>query len=409
VATVSIAALCAVAAGFVGWLTPGAKQSAGLAPQAATAASPSAEQGDDSLVFTTALLNGLTDPYLLLDSKRRVIFANSAAEALFGRSITSDDVALHLRQPAALAAIDAVHLEGGERSTEIHVPGPVVRTFLLRASRLLDPRLPSPTRLLQRSRFTTAISLHDITHIRQAEQMRADFVANVSHELRTPLASLVGFIETLQGAASKDEAARMRFLGIMQREAARMTRLIEDLLSLSRIELDEYTPPKDLVDLAGVLKGTKESIQPRAESKSATVTLNIAEGLPRILGDRDQLIEVFQNLVENAIKYGRTGGSVEIAARVAESAPQIVGPAVIVAVKDNGPGIASEHIPRLTERFYRVDSARSRELGGTGLGLAIVKHIVNRHRGNLTIASKEGVGSTFSVSFPIPRTSASPS
>ncbi len=382
-----------------GWLNTASRPTM----PAAVTTTITTDTGDESPVFSTALLNGLTDPFLLLDSKRRIIFANSAAESFLGRPVTGDDIALHLRQPAALAAIDVLDAGGPEQSTEINVPGAVVRTYLLRATRLLDPRMPAPPRILTRNRLTTAIALHDITHIRHAEQMRADFVANVSHELRTPLASLVGFIETLQGPASKDEAARTRFLGIMQREAARMTRLIGDLLSLSRIELDEYTPPSTPIDLAAVLRGVKETIQPRAVGRQATVTLKIEEGLPKILGDRDQLIEVFQNLIDNAVKYGRPGGTVEVSARPAESAPQIVGPAVIVAVKDDGPGIAQEHIPRLTERFYRVDSARSRELGGTGLGLAIVKHIVNRHRGALSVTSKEGVGSTFSVIFPIPK------
>ena len=395
----TIATVVGIAAIATGWN--------GSAPKAAgptqAAINPDADAQDDSPVFSSALLNGLTDPFLLLDSKRRVIFCNSAADALFGKSIAGEDVALYLRQPAALAAIETIPTEGGERDTEITMPGPVVRTFLFRATRLLDPRMPAPPRILARNRYTTAISLHDITHIRHAEQMRADFVANVSHELRTPLASLVGFIETLQGPASKDDAARNRFLGIMQREAARMTRLIEDLLSLSRIELDEYTPPSSTVDIAGVLRGLGESMQPRAEKRSARIELDIAEGLPPIMADRDQLIEVFQNLLDNALKYGGTGGTVTVSARKVDSIPQIVGPAIVVSVRDEGPGIASEHIPRLTERFYRVDSARSRELGGTGLGLAIVKHIVNRHRGTLTVASKEGAGSTFSVSFPIPR------
>jgi two-component system phosphate regulon sensor histidine kinase PhoR len=399
--TEAVAVVIGIAAIATGWYASTPK-----ATPAQTAINPDADAQDDSLVFSTALLNGLTDPFLLVDSKRRVIFCNSAANTLFGKNITGDDISLYLRQPAALTAMETIQSEGEERDTEITMPGPVVRTFLFRATRLLDPRMPAPPRILARNRYTTAISLHDITHIRHAEQMRADFVANVSHELRTPLASLVGFIETLQGPASKDDAARSRFLGIMQRESARMTRLIEDLLSLSRIELDEYTPPSALVDVAGVLRGLGESMQPRAEKRKAAIELDIAENIPPIMADRDQLIEVFQNLVDNALKYGGDGGTVTVSARRVDSVSQIVGPAVVVSVTDEGPGIPAEHIPRLTERFYRVDSARSRELGGTGLGLAIVKHIVNRHRGTLTVASKEGAGSTFSVSFPVPRATA---
>ena len=397
----AVAIVCSIAAIAVGWTASGSKP----LPAAANP-SPAGDTVDESMVFSTALLNGLPDPFLLLDSRRRVIFANSAAESLFNRGLIGEDIALFLRQPGALAAIDAIQAEGEEQSTEINMPGSVVRTFLFRATRLLDPRMPPPPRILTRNRYAIAISLHDITHIRHAEQMRADFVANVSHELRTPLGSLVGFIETLQGPASEDEAARTRFLGIMQREAARMSRLIQDLLSLSRIELDEYTPPSDLIDVGAVLKGVKEAMQPRAEQRSATIKMTIADDLPKVAGDRDQLIEIFQNLVDNAIKYGGTNGTVEISARQVNSVPQIVGPAIVVSVRDEGPGIPQEHIPRLTERFYRVDSARSRELGGTGLGLAIVKHIVNRHRGILTVTSKEGAGSTFTVSFPIPRPAA---
>jgi two-component system phosphate regulon sensor histidine kinase PhoR len=240
-----------------------------------------------------------------------------------------------------------------------------------------------------------ALLLHDVTSIRRSEQMRADFVANASHELRTPLAAVSGFIDTLRGHARDDEAARERFLAIMSTEAARMRRLIDDLLSLTRIELNEHVRPVTRVQLDGIVREAAQALEPLAAGDGITVrVVSAPEGLAPITGDRDELVQLFQNLIHNAIKYGRAHG--EVVVTLGRSEPG----QVFVAVRDDGEGIPQTAIPRLTERFYRVDVKRSREKGGTGLGLAIVKHIVSRHHGRLAIESRPGEGSVFTVFLP---------
>jgi two-component system phosphate regulon sensor histidine kinase PhoR len=235
--------------------------------------------------------------------------------------------------------------------------------------------------------------------------MRRDFVANVSHELRTPLATLSGFIETLQGPAKDDAPARDRFLGIMAQQAARMTRIVTDLLSLSKIEESELTPPSGRVDVARIVQSTIDALAPQAKAKKAEIDAVLAADLPPAIGESDQLAQVFQNLIDNAIKYGRVAGRVRVSVTRADQLPAGFAPRhnayVVFKVRDDGEGIAREHLPRLTERFYRVDAGRSRDMGGTGLGLAIVKHIVNRHRGTLDIDSEQGKGSEFAVYLPV--------
>jgi two-component system phosphate regulon sensor histidine kinase PhoR len=240
--------------------------------------------------------------------------------------------------------------------------------------------------------------------------MRADFVANASHELRTPLSSLSGFIETLRGHAKDDAAARERFLGIMQDQAQRMRRLIDDLLSLSRIELNEHIAPAKTVDLKTVALDIIDAFQPLARERSIALKLKAEPGLPVVIGERDELVQVLQNLVDNAVKYAHAGTEVEIALGTGTPAglPDLVGPTCHIAVSDHSDGIAREHIPRLTERFYRVDVKQSRERGGTGLGLAIVKHIVSRHRGRLHIRSDIAKGSVFTVILPAQDAPAAP-
>jgi two-component system phosphate regulon sensor histidine kinase PhoR len=243
------------------------------------------------------------------------------------------------------------------------------------------------------------VTFRDLTQQDKIEQMRVDFVANASHELRTPLASLLGYVETLQGPARDDAAARERFLGIMWNQAQRMTRLIDDLLSLSRIEMRLHLPPKDVVDLNEVAAYVVQTLEPIAETAHASIVLNKLEGPARIRGDREEVALVLQNLVQNAIKYGRDdGGRVEVTVGRGTKQGQRA-PRLEVVIADNGQGIAPEHLPRLTERFYRASVASSRAKGGTGLGLAIVKNIVLRHRGDLKIASELGKGSTFTVIF----------
>jgi two-component system phosphate regulon sensor histidine kinase PhoR len=249
--------------------------------------------------------------------------------------------------------------------------------------------------------------LSDRTRERAVERMRADFVANASHELRTPLASLIGFIETLRGPAKDDAEARSRFLGIMAEQSERMRRLIDDLLGLSRIEITEHEPPKGRVDLGLLAQAEAEAMAPILAARRVSLDVALEPGAVAAPADGEQLGQVIRNLLENAVRYGPDGGTVRLGvARAAASGVDAAGPrwparpGVVLSVADDGPGIARHHIPRLTERFYRVDRGRSRHAGGTGLGLAIVKHIVNRHRGQLVIESEEGVGSVFRVWLP---------
>jgi two-component system phosphate regulon sensor histidine kinase PhoR len=351
-----------------------------------------------------AMLDSLPDPLLTLDSRLRVVGANLAAKELLPDQPIGRDLSAVLRVPALLEAAQAAFRAGegaaprpaaGGR-VEFELGHPVRRSLVARIERLAG--LHAEPALL--------VVLHDVTQEKRAEQMRADFVANASHEMRTPLATLLGFIETLQGAASEDAATRARFLGIMQQQASRMSRLVDDLLSLSRIELHEHAPPTEQVDLLRVLRGVGDALQPQSQARGIAIEIEPAEGeLPPVTGDPDELAQVFQNLIDNGLKYGRRGTVVRVALRPVPRAPVPLPriPAsglVAVAVSDEGEGIPREQIPRLTERFYRIDAARSRELGGTGLGLAIVKHIVNRHRGALAIESELGRGSVFTVFLP---------
>ena len=324
-----------------------------------------------------AIVEHLPDPVLVLDGGHRLSRANAAARSAFGA-----DVAAVLRHPELRAAMARALTSRSAEAVEISLPVPVERT--VRVTVLAPERTASGG---------TVLVLSDRTHERAVERMRADFVANASHELRTPLASLTGFIETLRGAAADDPPAQRRFLGIMAREAARMQRLIEDLLSLSRIELVEHQPPSGKVELADLLSGLVLSFAPRLAERRMEIALSVSAGLPQVMADQDQLAQVLHNLLDNAVKYGREGGRIEVRAEAGDRG-------VVIAVADDGPGIPRQHLPRLTERFYRVDKGRSRAVGGTGLGLAIVKHIVNRHRGRLTIESTEGEGATFRVWLP---------
>ena len=341
-----------------------------------------------------AIVERLPDPLIVLAADRSVRRANSAAQAAFGA-----DMSAVLRHPGLHGAIDRAFTPGTAQGTaqgtvqtaELSLPAPVARE--LHATVVpMDPPLADGGRAV--------VVLSDRSRERAVERMRADFAANASHELRTPLASLMGFIDTLRGPAADDPPAQQRFLGIMAEQAARMNRLIDDLLSLSRIELTEHQAPAARVDLVELLVGLAAGFEPRLIQHRVTLDLAMMRGLPPVLGDIDQLAQVAQNLLDNAVKYGGEGGTVRLAAEPAAGPRWPVRPGVVVTVADQGHGIPREHLPRLTERFYRVDTGRSRAVGGTGLGLAIVKHIVNRHRGQLAIESEVGVGTTVSVWLP---------
>jgi two-component system phosphate regulon sensor histidine kinase PhoR len=342
-----------------------------------------------------AIVERLPDPLIVLGSDHLVRRANATARSAFG-----DDMQAVLRHPGLRGAIDRALSLNAVQTAELMLPVPVSREVDARVIPI-DPPLGDGGQAL--------VVLADRTRERAVERMRADFVANASHELRTPLASLIGFIDTLRGPAAEDPPAQQRFLGIMAEQAARMNRLIDDLLSLSRIELMEHQPPSERVDLGILLPRLAAGFEPRLEARRVTLDVAVPPGLPPVTGDTDQLAQVVQNLLENAVKYGREGGTVRLAAERAER-PGVAEaplnrrwpsrPGVVLTVADQGTGIARQHLPRLTERFYRVDTGRSRAAGGTGLGLAIVKHVVNRHRGQLLIESEEGKGTTVSVWLP---------
>jgi two-component system phosphate regulon sensor histidine kinase PhoR len=341
--------------------------------------------GEAERQSAVAIIEALPDPLVLLDVERRVVRVNRAAAAALGTHVVGRDLATALRHPALLAAADAV-LRGSEgQVVEFQLPGPEERHDMARVA---------PLETGGSERVRAILTLHDVTALKRTEQMRADFVAHASHELRTPLATMSGFIETLQGPARDDAAARERFLAIMAEQARRMTRLVEDLLSLSRIEAAEHVAPTEAVDINRVLRGVADAIALKAAERQMRVELRSAPELPRVIGDADELAQLFLNLLDNGVKYGRSGTPVEVEVEHSTLADQ---DAVSISVRDHGEGIPREHIPRLTERFYRVDAARSRDIGGTGLGLAIVKHIVGRHRGSLTIESEPGAGSVFTV------------
>ena len=331
-------------------------------------------------------LEAIADPLLLLDSGGRIVFANRASEPLIRPGAAGKHLSAVLRTPELLEAIDRVQSGGEAVTIAFTLPVPVERHFEAYITR------SSPSLILIRFR--------DVSEIRRTEQLRTDFIANASHELRTPLASLTGFIDTLRGHAKDDPEARELFLKIMSSEASRMRRLIDDLLSLTKIELNEHNPPSGNADVVGIVHDAANALQVLADSEA--MKIEIAQHDPlRVIGERDELTQVFQNLMHNAIKYGREGGRVQIRFGQADTpADGSAAGQVFVAIQDEGEGIASENIPRLTERFYRVDIKRSRERGGTGLGLAIVKHILNRHRGRLEIHSMPGIGSTFTVWLP---------
>jgi len=301
-----------------------------------------------------------------------------------------------LRSPEIIAALrEAIATRQPQRASYVdHVP-------IDRWMELIVTPLSLPT-AFGGSEYCILMTFHDQTALRRVEEMRADFVANASHELRTPLAALSGFIDTLQGPARDDPKARERFLGIMHAQATRMARLIDDLLSLSRVELSAHVRPEKLVDVVPLIRQVVDGLEPLASERQVTIELGLPPSPVMIAGDTEELLRVFENLIENGLKYGASGGRV-IVSLTEPDADDAAGE-LRVAVRDYGPGIPPEHLPRLTERFYRVDVGDSRAQGGTGLGLSLVKHILNRHRGRLVIESVSGQGATFTACFPATRT-----
>ncbi len=335
------------------------------------------------------LLDALPQPALLVDATGRLTVANAAARRLFGEAIIGRHHITVLRQPVLLDAIEKA-MRDRQVTEATFLSTEAQRDITLRA--YCAPVGASGV---------TLVSFEDRTAMEEAGQIRRDFVANVSHELKTPLTALLGFIETLLGAARDDPVSRDRFLGIMQKEAGRMNRLVGDLLSLSRVEANERVRPTTEVNLAALARSVTSSLAPLSRASGVTITTIGLEGDMFVPGDPDQIAQVITNLMENAIKYSGEGQSVTLTLTRESEHPMIRGEAAVIVVTDTGEGIDSIHIPRLTERFYRIDSHRSREKGGTGLGLAIVKHIVNRHRGRLRIESRPGRGSRFSVILPM--------
>ena len=442
-ATAGVCVLLLIGLAFVvpekaGWLLGGAvliavaswtiNRPRGPVADAAPAPTPAQAQAAPDPALMEGVFEGLQDPVLVVSggeaddiAGRRVELANAAARDLLRITRQGALLVSALREPAVLEAVDEALYGGVARVTDYAGVGAQTRHW--RA--LTSPLASSDDRTL------ALVVLRDETDVRRMELMRVDFLANASHELKTPLASLSGFIETLKGHARDDPKARDKFLDIMAIQANRMSRLVSDLLSLSRIELNEHVPPSGEVDLARAAADVIDAVSLLAAERQVTVALDPGPSVASISGDRDEIIQAIQNLVDHAVKYSSTGDTIEIVIRPDMSLDQASAPwsggnrgagatrlplvtpdretglrYTALTVRDHGPGLKREHLPRLTERFYRVEGQKSGERSGTGLGLAIVKHIVNRHRGGLTVESEPGAGATFTAYFPMATASA---
>jgi two-component system phosphate regulon sensor histidine kinase PhoR len=367
-----------------------------LGPDPATGqVSPISSRGaaHPQALLIESLIGGLPGAAIVLDREGRVIAFNAAASGIAPSLRRGEPALITLRMPELVDAIRRAAASRTPQRVEFFERVPLDRWF---------EAFVTPVKLANTGDAQADILLmtfNDLTPLRRVEEMRADFIANASHELRTPLAALLGFIETLQGPAKNDLAARDKFLAIMQGQATRMARLIDDLLSLSRIELNAHLQPNTPLDLAPVVKQVADGLQTLARDRDVTIKVAAPPDALTVLGDRDELVRALENLVENALKYGAAGKRVDIT--LARNQTRGGAPEARVAVRDYGPGIAPEHLPRLTERFYRVDVADSRAQGGTGLGLALVKHVLNRHGGRLSIESTPGEGATFIMHLPL--------
>lgn len=374
IAVVAYAVVVAIVA-----IVPEISDSAAGAPQAAK---------QSELAFADAVrhfADALPDPSIIVDRRSVIVHLNGPAMRHFPGVTIGNPIAFTLRFPQLLSAIETARL-GAIQTIQLHQTVPT-ETWYQTTVAPLAAEDPANAGIL-------IITLQSLTEAKRLESLRTDFIANASHELRTPLTSLVGFIDTLLGPAANDKEARERFLGLMRGQATRMAKLIEDLLSLSRIEMRQHMRPTAPVELGGLLREVAEGLQTLAEDSGTTLNVQTPESPVTVSGDRDELYEVFENLVENAIKYGADGDTIDITLS-AEAGR--TGFDALVSVVDHGVGVAPEHVPRLTERFYRVDAESSRKKKGTGLGLAIVKHIVTRHHGLLSIKSQPGQGTRVDV------------
>jgi two-component system phosphate regulon sensor histidine kinase PhoR len=376
----AIAGLVAIFA--VAWIVERARD-----PSLAKNAALPAETAPAADLELSAIFEGIPDPVVAIDRQGRVAGFNKAASAVAPALRFGVPASIALRMPEVVDAIRAASATGRPQRVEYTDRGPANRAWEVHLAAAGGER------------GLLLLTFHDLSPLRRLEEMRADFVANASHELRTPLAALLGFIETLQGPAREDSVARERFLGIMRTQATRMARLIDDLLSLSRIELNAHLRPDTPVELVAIVRQVADALQMLARDRETVVNIKVEAAPLIVLGDQDELIRVFENLVENALKYGAPGKRVDIT--VTRGKTFSGGEEAQVGVRDYGPGIPAEHLPRLTERFYRIDVAESRTQGGTGLGLALVKHILNRHGGRLTITSRVGAGASFTVHLPL--------
>lgn len=347
----------------------------------AQSATPLRISGHETSPEFRQALDALPSPTILVDRRAIVMHTNPAGAAAFPGLRAGFPLSAAMRDPELLAALERVLKGEREAMIELVERVPLERSFSVTIRRMEGDDV-------------VVLHLTDTTKARQVERMRADFVANASHELRTPLASILGFVETLQGPAKADEAARTRFLEIIAAQARRMTRLINDLLSLSRLEMNAHIQPSEPIDLRPLVLHLFDVLGGLASERGVKLNHDLADGTDLVVaGDRDELMRLGENLIENAIKYGGSGGKVDVKA-------WREGQDVILTIRDFGPGIAPEHIPRLTERFYRINTEESRVQGGTGLGLAICKHIVTRHRGRMEIESPERAGTMTRIILP---------
>ena len=343
------------------------------------------------------LVDTLPDILIMINDEKQIVRTNRAARAIFGQNLANRHLRDIIATPSLIDAVSSVIEDLRGREVEFRIEDPVLRDFLA-----VIERFPIPSA----GGMSIVITMNDITELKSVEQMRADFVANASHEIRTPLTTIMGCVETLQGVGKDDPAALDIFLPLMAQQGERMKRLIDDLLSLSKIEMNAHSIPMDPVDIGQIIRDEVKHFEHQAREKKVSLVVDVPENLPLVKGDAKELSQVLYNLISNALKYGSPDTDVTVVARVTNELPRDqnmrnYSRVLAMSVKDQGEGIAKEHLARLTERFYRVDTARTRTVGGTGLGLAIVKGILTRHRGAITIDSVVGKGSSFNTFLPL--------